>query len=63
MNEEQILTTSQVAALLGVGESTLRYWRHTGRGPRSFRLGARKIAYKKSDVIAWLEQQYKGEEA
>ena len=62
-NEEQILTTAQAATLLGVPEATMRYWRFVGSGPRSFKLGARKVAYKKSDVTAWLEKQYMGEEA
>ena len=60
---EKLLTTKQVAERLGVGESTLRYWRHTGRGPRSFTLGARKVAYKEKDLNAWLERQYTGKEA
>lgn len=40
--------------------ATLRTWRHrrNGEGPRWFRLGAKKIVYKRSDVVAWLEQQY-----
>jgi predicted DNA-binding transcriptional regulator AlpA len=30
-------------------------------GPRSFKLGPRKVMYKESDVIAWLDQQYAAE--
>jgi predicted DNA-binding transcriptional regulator AlpA len=38
--------------------ATLRYWRHIGKGgPKSFKLGNR-VAYKQSDVEAWIEAQY-----
>ncbi len=58
MPEPQILTTAQTAELTGVPEATLRWWRHTGTGPRSFKLGVKKVAYKREDVLAWLEAQY-----
>lgn len=38
-------------------ESTLRYWRHIGVGPVSFKIG-RRVAYRRSDVDAWLAIQY-----
>ena len=37
--------------------STLRYWRHVGYGPKSFKLGGR-VAYKLEDVEQWIESQY-----
>lgn len=48
-----------------IKESTLRWWRHEGKGvgPRSFVLGKRKVVYKRTDVIAWLEAQYNAEQA
>jgi predicted DNA-binding transcriptional regulator AlpA len=58
---DEILTTAEASALVGVAEATLRYWRFVGTGPRSFKLGARKVAYKKSDVLDWLEAQYNAE--
>jgi predicted DNA-binding transcriptional regulator AlpA len=36
--------------------STLRYWRHLGTGPHSFRLG-RRVVYRRADVTAWLLEQ------
>jgi predicted DNA-binding transcriptional regulator AlpA len=36
--------------------ATLRYWRHLGTGPRSFRL-ARRVVYRLADVRAWIEAQ------
>jgi len=36
---------------------SLRFYRHNGTGPRSFRLGNR-IVYKRADVEAWIEERY-----
>ncbi|KGN38195.1 transcriptional regulator [Knoellia subterranea KCTC 19937] len=41
---------------------TLRWWRHRKVGPRSFKLG-RSVRYKKTDVDAWLRDQYEAEGA
>jgi predicted DNA-binding transcriptional regulator AlpA len=40
-----------------VPKATLRYWRQIGEGPKSFRIGGR-VAYKRSDIEAWIEKQY-----
>jgi predicted DNA-binding transcriptional regulator AlpA len=56
---DQILTSSEAAEILGIPLATLRWWRHRGIGPKSFKLGPRKVMYKRSDVIAWLEVQYR----
>jgi predicted DNA-binding transcriptional regulator AlpA len=34
----------------------LRYWRHLGTGPRSFRIG-RGVRYWRTEVFAWLDDQ------
>jgi len=54
----ELLTTAEAADLLRTPVATLRYWRHVGTGPKSFTLGARKVFYKKTDLVAWIEQQY-----
>lgn len=48
-----LLTTAEVATLTRAPLSTVRYWRHVGTGPRSFRLG-RRVVYLRSDVQAWI---------
>lgn len=58
MEAEQLLTTAEVADLLNVAVGTLRWWRHTGVGPKAFKLGARKVMYRRSDVTDWLDAQY-----
>lgn len=59
--QQTILTTAEVAEVLRVPVGTLRYWRHQGTGPKSFRLGAKRVAYMRADVEAWLKQQYEAE--
>lgn len=51
------LGTKEVSQQLGIPEQTLRWWRHVGRGPRSFKIG-RHVAYMPSDVDSWLADQY-----
>lgn len=47
------LTTEELAELARTTSATCRYWRHVGKGPRSFKLG-RRVLYAESDVLAWI---------
>ncbi len=51
--EPQLLTIAEAAELLRAPVATLRYWRHLGTGPRSFRLG-RRVLYRRDDLHAWI---------
>jgi hypothetical protein len=42
--------------LLRAPVATLRYWRHLGTGPTSFRLG-RRVLYRRVDLDAWIDAQ------
>lgn len=53
---DEMLTLDETAALLRIPENTLRYWRHLGSGPRSFKVG-RYVRYWKADVVLWLAEQ------
>jgi predicted DNA-binding transcriptional regulator AlpA len=53
-----LLDTDEVAAFLHITPATIRYWRHMGKGPRSFSMGGRKVFYRLEDVEAWVEEQY-----
>ncbi len=55
---ERLLTVADVAEWLNVAEGTLRYWRHTHRGPRSLTLQG-GVRYRACDVEAWLERDAK----
>jgi len=54
--DDELLTISEVADFLRVPVATLRYWRHLGTGPTSFRIG-RAVRYIRADVLAWLREQ------
>jgi predicted DNA-binding transcriptional regulator AlpA len=56
-NGSRLLNEHEVANLLRVHPQTIRNWRVAGTGPRSFRLGLRKIVYKLEDVAAWMDTQ------
>ena len=53
---DELLTIAEVADVVRVPVATLRYWRHLGNGPRSFRVG-RGVRYWRHDVTAWLHKQ------
>ncbi|MDH6460892.1 DNA-binding transcriptional MerR regulator [Micromonospora sp. A200] len=52
---EKYLTTEEVAAITRSTPSTVRYWRHIGKGPRGVKRGKR-VLYAESDVAAWLAE-------
>ena len=51
-----LLTIGEASELLRAPVATLRYWRHLGTGPRSFRLG-RRVLYRRDDLRAWIDAQ------
>lgn len=53
---DELFTLVEVADLLRLPAATLRYWRHLGTGPRSFRIG-RHVRYYRTDVDTWLRDQ------
>jgi hypothetical protein len=53
---DEMLTLHEACAFLRVPEGTLRYWRHLGSGPRSFKLG-RHVRYWRTDLVLWLTEQ------
>lgn len=61
MNEtstpDEFLTTREVASLYRLPEGTLRYYRQRGIGPASFKLGGRRIMYRRSEVDRWIAEQ------
>lgn len=57
--QEEFLSTSEAAQCLGLAEGTLRLWRHQGKGPRSFKMGARRVLYRRADLDDWVEAEYR----
>ena len=55
-HKSDLLTITEAAALLRAPVATLRYWRHLGTGPASFRLG-RRVLYRRDDLHTWIDAQ------
>ncbi len=55
-HQPELLTITEAADLLRAPVATLRYWRHLGTGPASFRLG-RRVLYRRGDLNAWIDAQ------
>lgn len=56
-DDDPILTADEVCALTRVYPATLRWRRHMGLAPASFKIG-RNVRYYLSDVLDWLAAQY-----
>ena len=54
-----VLDTEQASDHVGVNPGTLRYWRSIKQGPVWFRLGPRKIGYRRTDLDRWLSEQFR----
>lgn len=54
--DDDLLTITEVAAIVRAPIATLRYWRHLGAGPRSFRIG-RRVVYRVSELQAWIDER------
>ena len=54
--DDELLTLQEVANVVRVPVATLRYWRHLGTGPRSFRIG-RSVRFWRTEVFLWLDNQ------
>lgn len=53
---DEMLTLQEACTFLRIPEGTLRYWRHLGAGPRSFKIG-RHVRYWRADLVHWLTEQ------
>lgn len=56
-DDGDLLTIDEAAAILRTPKATLRYWRHLGIGPHSFRIG-RRVFYRAGDLHTWLDAQH-----
>jgi excisionase family DNA binding protein len=57
-DEPELLTITEAADVLRAPVATLRYWRHLGTGPSSFRLG-RRVLYRRDDLRTWIDAQHR----
>lgn len=49
------LTTQELSEILRTPAETIRYWRHVGKGPASFKVG-RRVLYALEDVEAFIAE-------
>jgi excisionase family DNA binding protein len=57
-----LLTVEEVARLFRTSMSTVRYWRHAGRGPQGTRVG-RRVLYDARDVLAYIDAERERQQA
>ena len=50
----QFMVTEEVSKLTRIPPESLRWMRHVGKGPKSFKLG-RRCLYAVEDVEAWID--------
>jgi hypothetical protein len=53
---ERLMSTEEVAEVLGRPARTLRQWRYLNQGPRYLKVGA-AVRYRPGDVEDWLRAQ------
>jgi predicted DNA-binding transcriptional regulator AlpA len=54
MNPDPLLNEKQAAEYVNLGVRTLQAFRCRGGGPTFYKLGAKKVAYRLSDLEAWI---------
>jgi hypothetical protein len=54
--DDEMLSIEEAATYLRLPVATLRYYRHLGTGPHSFRVG-RHVRYWRTDLVLWLTEQ------
>lgn len=52
---DPLLNCDQVSTRLNISTALLNKWRCTGEGPRYVKLGKKRIAYRLSDINAFVE--------
>jgi predicted DNA-binding transcriptional regulator AlpA len=52
-----LLRTAEVSGQTGIPVATLRWWRHRGEGPPSFKLGKKTVVYPEDALAVWVSSQ------
>lgn len=52
----KLMTVGDLAEQLNASPSTIRFWVTQGRGPKSLKVGRRRM-FRPEDVEAWIERQ------
>lgn len=57
---DTFLRRPQVEARTGISRSTIYLWMKTGDFPLPVKLGTRLVAWRESDITAWLDSRIRG---
>jgi hypothetical protein len=49
-----LLRTAEVSDQTGIPVANLRWWRHRGEGPASFKLGKKTVVYPADALAVWI---------
>ncbi|YCU34414.1 helix-turn-helix transcriptional regulator [Mycobacteroides abscessus] len=55
-----LIGVDELASMIGVSASTVRWWKQTGKGPRSAKIG-KHVKYRRKDVEAWVESLFEAQ--
>jgi predicted DNA-binding transcriptional regulator AlpA len=55
----RLLRTAEVHDQTGIPVPTLRWWRHIGEGPPSFKLGKKTVVYPEDELARWIARRQK----
>lgn len=55
---DNLLSTCEVADLLGVRRETVSRWHNHGDFPKPLRISPTVLRWRRADVDAWLDRQY-----
>jgi predicted DNA-binding transcriptional regulator AlpA len=53
----ELLRTREVHEKTGISVDTLRWWRHRGEGPPSFKMGKKIVVYPADSLEIWIRNQ------
>jgi predicted DNA-binding transcriptional regulator AlpA len=53
----ELLRTAEVSDQTGIPVATLRWWRHRGEGPPSFKMGKKIVVYPADSLEIWIGNQ------
>ncbi|WP_083260795.1 AlpA family phage regulatory protein [Microbulbifer aggregans] len=56
-DENRLLRRSDVAKLLGIGQSTWSRWVSEGKAPPGIRLSSRAVAWRYSTILKFVEER------
>jgi len=54
-DQQEIMTTAEVAAMLQVSVSTLKYWLYCDKAPKSIKIGKHR-RFRRADVQRWIDE-------